>query len=108
MPNLKLVADKLGFNNDDINALTGLVGLAVYLRFQSYHKSLRYLGLYKARGDKGNMFKRCNGKARRYLVMLTIPMIHREEQTWPPRLRVLRRILRELIRLLKEVEPAGV
>jgi len=107
MPKLKIIADELGIGNDDIDALTGLVALALYLKnCSSYHKALRYLGLYKSRGNDGRRSKKCNGKARRYLLMLAMPIVGHEH--WPPKLRDLRRILRELVRLLIKREPVGV
>ena len=86
---------------DDLNALTGLVGLMTYMKQVSYHKALRYLGLYRARNKE---IKRCSGKARRYLMMVAISMVSGESR-WPPRLRDLRATLRKLIILMQELEP---
>ena len=104
MPWLSRVSKKLGLERDDLNALTGLVGLMTYMKQVSYHKALRYLGLYKARNKK---IKKCSGKARRYLMMVTMSMVGREGR-WPPRLRDLRVTLRKLITSMHELEPTGV
>ena len=86
-----------------MNALTGLVGLMTYMKKVSYHKALRYLGLYKARNKE---IKRCSGKARRYLMMVAVSMVGREGR-WPPRFRDLRAVLRRLITSMQELEPVG-
>ena len=104
MPWLSRVSGELGLEKDDLNALTGLVGLMTYMKQLSYHKALRYLGLYRARNKE---IKRCSGKARRYLMMVAVSMVSREGR-WPPRLRDLRAVLKRLIKTLKELEPAGV
>ena len=104
MPWLSRVSGELGLERDDLNALTGLVGLMTYMKQASYHKALRYLGLYRARNKK---IKRCSGKARRYLMMVAMSLVSREGR-WPPRFRDLRAVLRRLIKTLKELEPAGV
>jgi len=103
MPWLSRVSGELDLERDDLNALTGLVGLMTYMKQVSYHKALRYLGLYRARNKK---IKRCSGKARRYLMMV-MSLVSREGR-WPPRFRDLRAVLRRLIKTLKELEPAGV
>ena len=101
MPWLSRVSRELGLERDDLNALTGLVGLMTYMKQISYHKALRYLGLYRARNKE---IKRCSGKARRYLMMVAVSMVGREGR-WPPRLRDLRATLRRLITLMQELEP---
>jgi len=103
MPWLSRVSRELGLERDDLNALTGLIGLITYMKQVSYHKALRYLGLYKARGRK----KRCSGKARRYLMMVAVSIVGREGR-WPPRLRDLRATLRKLIASIHVLEPARV
>jgi len=103
MPWLSRVSRELGLERDDLNALTGLVGLMTYMKQVSYHKALRYLGLYKARGRK----KRCGGKARRYLMMVAMSIVRREGR-FPPRLKDLRATLKKLTNLMRELEPAGV
>ena len=104
MPWLSRVSKELGLKRDNLNALTGLVGLMTYMKQVSYHKALRYLGLYRARNKK---IKRCSGKARRYLMMVAMSMVGREGR-WPPRLRDLRVTLRKLITSMHELEPTGV
>ena len=104
MPWLSRISGELGLERDDLNALTGLVGLMTYMKQASYHKALRYLGLYRARNKE---IKRCSGKARRYLMMVAMSLVSREGR-WPPRFRDLRAVLRRLIKTLKELEPAGV
>ncbi|OYT67949.1 MAG: hypothetical protein B6U65_01200 [Candidatus Wolframiiraptor sp. EX4484-121] len=103
MPWLSRVSRELGLERDDLNALTGLIGLMTYMKQVSYHKALRYLGLYRARNKE---IKRCSGKARRYLMMVAISMVSREGR-WPPRLRDLRATLRKLITTMHGLEPLG-
>ena len=104
MPWLSRVSGELGLERDDLNALTGLVGLMTYMKQVSYHKALRYLGLYRVRNKE---IKRCSGKARRYLMRVATSIVSREGR-FPPRLKDLRRILRKLTTLMLELEPAGV
>ena len=104
MPWIQEVAKRMGLDGGDIYALTGLIGLVVYLKRLSYHQAIRYLGLYKARRRGA---KRCSGRVRRYLVMLAMSIVRREGR-FPPRLKDLRRILRKLTTLMRELELAGV
>ena len=102
IPWIREVAKRMGLDGEDIYALTGLIGLAVYLKRSSYHQAIRYLGLYKARRRGA---KRCSGRVRRYLVMLATSIVSREGR-FPPRLRDLRATLRKLTNLMRELEPA--
>jgi len=104
MPWIREVAKRMGLDGEDTYALTGLMGLAVYLKRLSYHQAIRYLGLYKA-GRRGA--KRCSGRVRRYLVMLATSIVRREGR-FPPRLKDLRATLRKLTNLMRELEPAGI
>ena len=103
MPWLQEISKRMGLDGEDMYALTGLMGLAVYLKRSSYHQAIRYLGLYKARRRGA---KRCSGRVRRYLVMLATSIIRREGR-FPPRLRDLRATLRKLTNLMRELEPTG-
>jgi len=98
------LSKRMGLDEEDMYALTGLIGLAVYLKRLSYHQGIRYLGLYKA-GRRG--VKRYNGRVRRYLVMLATSIVHREGR-FPPKLKNLRATLRMLTNLMQELEPTGV
>ena len=104
MPWIREVAKRMELDGENINALTGLIGLAVYLKRLSYHQGIRYLGLYKARRRSA---KRCSGRVRRYLSMLTTSIVRREGR-FPPRLKDLRATLRKLTNLMRELELAGV
>jgi len=104
MPWIREVAKRMELDGENINALTGLIGLAVYLKRLSYHQGIRYLGLYKARRRSA---KRCSGRVRRYLSMLTTSIVRREGR-FPPRLKDLRATLRKLTNLMQELELAGV
>jgi len=104
MPWLQEVSKRMGLDGEDTYALTGLIGLVVYLKRLSYHQGIRYLGLYKARRRGA---KRFSGRVRRYLVMLATSIVRREGR-FPPKLKDLRRILRKLITSMRELELAGV
>ena len=104
MPWIREVSKRMGLDGEDMYALTGLMGLAVYLKRLSYHQAIRYLGLYKARRRNA---KRCSGRVRRYLSMLTMSIV-RKEGKFPPKLKDLRATLRNLITSMQEIEPAGV
>ena len=64
------IAKSLGLDMDDVNGLIGLAGLLVYIKSASHQKSVKYLGLYKAKGRDGRKIKKYNYKAQRYLTML--------------------------------------
>ena len=102
IPWIEEVAKRMGLDGEDTYALTGLIGLVVYLKRLSYHQGIRYLGLYKARRRGA---KRCSGRVRRYLVMLATSIVRREGR-FPPRLKDLRATLRKLTNLMRELEPA--
>lgn len=71
---------------------------------------IKYLGLYKAKGVDARRFKKCNGKARQYLVTVAGSMMAKKGG-WPPRMKDLRRTVKtvmETIKELKELEPVGV
>jgi len=44
------IAKSLGLDMDDVNGLTGLAGELVYNRSTSYSSSVRFHGLFKAKG----------------------------------------------------------
>ncbi len=106
MPWLRDVAERLGIA-DSVDGCFSLIGLATYIRSQSYHKALRYLGLYRAKSRDARDTKRCQGKARRYLHMLATIIVRRGGR-FPPKLKDQRQILRTTIKLMRELGPAGV
>ena len=50
IPGFTDIADSLGLDGDDVSGLAGLAGELVYDRSTSYSSSVRFHGLYKARG----------------------------------------------------------
>ena len=83
----------LGLDVDDVNGLTGLAGLLVYDKFTSYQKSIKYLGLYKAKGRDAWKVKKYNNKAQRYLIMLTNAILWKNSEYCPPRYKDMRKVL---------------
>ena len=91
------IAKSLGLDMDDVNGLIGLAGLLVYNKSTSYQKSIKYLGLYKAKGRDAWKIKKYSSKAQRYLTMLTNTILLKNGECRPPRYRGLRKILKGVI-----------
>jgi len=107
IPRFTDIVKYLGLDMDDVNGLTGLAGLLVYDKSTSYQKSVKYLGLYKAKGRDGRKMKRYNHKAQRHLIMLTSSILWKRGECHPPRYRDLRKILKTVIEAKKHVGLAG-
>ncbi|MEM0328984.1 MAG: hypothetical protein QXW02_01190 [Nitrososphaerota archaeon] len=110
IPRFTDIAEELGLSDNDVNALSALVGLLIYLKWPhkviSMHKAIRYLGLYKPtkedmkkfeerRGEKYK--KRYNGCVRRYLIALTAAILKKERSAFPPKARDEKKVLRRLL-----------
>ena len=108
IPRFMDIAKSLGLDMDDVNGLTGLAGLLVYIKSTSYQKSVKYLGLYKAKGRYGSKMKKYNYKAQRHLIMLTNTILWKNGECRPPRYRDLRKILKVVIEAKKHMGLAGV
>jgi len=91
------IARGLGLDVDDVNGLTGLAGLLIYIKSASYQKSVKYLGLYKAKGRDAWKMKKYSSMAQRYLIMLTNAVLLKNGECRPPRYRGLRKILKGVI-----------
>lgn len=116
------IAGKLGLNNDDINALSALVGLLIYLRWpyevSSFHGAKRILWLCKPTQEDKRKFeerngerhaKRYNGHVRRYLGLLTAALLNKEKKqkgTFPPKTRNQKEVLRKLLGILMAYSEA--
>jgi len=85
------IAKSLGLDMDDVNGLIGLAGLLVYIKSTSYQKSVKYLGLYKAKGRDAWKMKKYNNKAQRYLMMLTSTILRKNNELHLPRYKDMRR-----------------
>jgi len=114
IPRFMEIAEKLGLNNDDVNALLALAGLLIYLKWPyevaSMHKAIRFLGLYKPTRKDVEKFeeragedyvKRYSGGARRCLNSLTTAILNREKGVFPPRARDERKVLKRLLKILE-------
>jgi len=97
IPRFVDIADSLGLNRDDISGLTGLAGLLAYIKSASYRKSIKYLGLFKAKGRDAWRVKKSSHKARRYLLMFTNVILWKNSEYRPPRYRDMRRVLKTVI-----------
>ena len=119
IPRFTEIAEKLGLDNDDVNALSALAGLLIYLKWPfnvpSYHKARRFLGLYKPTKDDKRKYeekmrekfvRRYNGYARRYLNSLTAAMFAKKK-IFPPRTRDKKEVLRELLGVLRTFNGAN-
>jgi len=106
IPRFMDIAKSLGLDVDDVNGLTGLAGLLVYDKFTSYQKSIKYLGLYKAKGRDAWKVKKYNNKAQRYLIMLTNAILWKNGEYRPPRYRDFRKILKAVIEARKQIRFA--
>ena len=85
IPRFMDIAKSLGLDMDDVNGLIGLAGLLVYIKSTSYQKSVKYLGLYKAKGRDGRKIKKYNCKAQRHLIMLTNTILWKNGEYHKPR-----------------------
>jgi len=101
------IANSLGLDGDDINGLAGLAGELVYNRSMSYSSSVRFHGLYKAKGFDARKKKKYNSKAQRYLLMLTNAIISKNGDKPSPKLKDMRRVLKMLIEARKQTGLAG-
>ncbi|MEM1781326.1 MAG: hypothetical protein QW441_01995 [Nitrososphaerota archaeon] len=112
------IARELELNDNNINALSALAGLLIYLRWpyevSSFHRAKRLLGLYKPTREEVRRFeersgekyrKRYSGYARRYLVLLTIAILSKERIS-KPRARNQKEVLRKLLGILKTYNEA--
>jgi len=106
IPRFMDIAKNLGLDVDDVNGLTGLAGLLVYIKSTSYQKSVKYLGIYKAKGRDAWKIKKYNSKAQRYLTMLTNTILWKNGECRPPRYRDLRKILKVVIESRKQMRFA--
>lgn len=104
IPRFINMADSLGLDRDDINGLTGLAGELVYNKFVSYSESVRYYGLYKVKSKdrSARRLKNYNGKAQRYLIMLTNAILWKNGEKRSPKYKDARRILKILVNLKKQ------
>jgi len=107
IPRFMDIAKYLGLDMDDVNGLTGLAGLLVYIKSASYRKPINYLGLYKARGRDAWKTKKYSYKAQRYLLILTNVILWKNNEYRPPRYRDLRRVLKTVIEAKKQMGLAG-
>jgi len=115
IPGFADIARELELNDNNINALSALAGLLIYLRWpyevMSMHKAIRYLGLYKPAKENIRKFeerygekyrKRYSGCARRYLILLTVAiLISIKKRIFRPRARDEKEMLRRLLGILK-------
>ena len=86
IPGFMDIAKSLGLNRNDIDGLTGLAGELVYNRStSSYSSSVRFHGLYKAKGYDARRMKRYSSKAQKYLIMLTNAILWKNGEYRPPR-----------------------
>ena len=104
IPGFTNTAKYLGLNIDDVN---GLAGLLVYNKSASYQKSVKYLGLYKAKGRDAWKMKKYSSKAQRYLTTLTNAILWKNGEIDIPRYKDLRRVLRAVIETRKQIDLAG-
>ncbi len=118
IPRFADIARELELNDNNINALSALAGLLIYLRWpyevSSFHRAKRLLGLYKPTREEVRRFeersgekyrKRYSGYARRYLVLLTIAILSKERIS-KPRARNQKEVLRKLLGILKTYNEA--
>jgi len=107
IPGSTNTAKYLGLDTDDINGLTGLAGLLVHNKSASYRKSIKYLGLYKAKDRDAWKIKKYSSKAQRHLTMLTNAILRKNGETSALRYRDLRKILKVVIEARKQMALAG-
>ncbi|MEM4021530.1 MAG: hypothetical protein QXI18_04090 [Nitrososphaerota archaeon] len=113
IPGFAEIARELELNDNNINALSALAGLLIYLRWpyevSSFHRAKRLLGLYKPTREEVRRFeersgekyvKRYSGYARRYLIMLTIAILIKKRIP-RSRARNQKEVLRRLLSILR-------
>jgi len=113
IPGFADIARELELNDNDINALSALAGLLIYLKWPynvpSYHKARRFLGLYKPTKDDKRKYEERSGEkyvkryshhARRYLTSLTAAILVKKRVS-KPRMRHLREVLKRLLSILR-------
>ncbi|MEM3921640.1 MAG: hypothetical protein QXG25_01995 [Nitrososphaerota archaeon] len=114
IPGFTDIARELELNDNNVNTLSALAGLLIYLRWPyevlSFHRAKRLLGLYKPAREEVRRFeersgekyrKRYSGYARRYLIMLTIAILRKESSAFLPRAKDEKEVLRRLLGILK-------
>jgi len=108
IPGFMDIAKSLGLDSEDINGLTGLAGELVYNRStSSYSSSVRFHGLFKAKGYDARRMKKYSDKAQRYLMMLTNAVLRKNNELYLPRYKDMRRVLWMVIKARKQMELAG-
>ncbi|MEM3921957.1 MAG: hypothetical protein QXG25_03630 [Nitrososphaerota archaeon] len=113
IPGFADIARELELNDNNINALSALAGLLIYLKWPfnvpSYHEARRFLGLYKPTKDDKRKYeersgekhvRRYNHHARRYLTSLTAAILVKKRVS-KPRMRHLREVLKRLLSILR-------
>ncbi|MEM4498362.1 MAG: hypothetical protein QW692_06010 [Nitrososphaerota archaeon] len=119
IPRFADIARELELNDNDINALSALAGLLIYLKWpynvSSYHKARRFLGLYKPTKDDKRKYEERSGEkyvrrysrhARGYLTSLTAAILAKKK-IFPPRARYQEELLRALLGILKTMDGAN-
>jgi hypothetical protein len=107
IPRFMDIADSLGLDRDDINGLAGLAGELTYNKFTSYSSSLRFHGLYDAKGCDVRRKKKYNHKVQRYLIMLTHAILWKNGDKRLPKFKDMRRVLKMLIEARKQMGLVG-
>ena len=107
IPRFMDIANSLGLGRDDISGLAGLAGELVYNRSISYSSSIRFHGLYKARGYHDKRRKKYSRKAQRYLLMLTNAILRKNGDRHSPTFKDMRRVLKMVIEARKQIGLAG-
>jgi len=107
IPGFMDIAKNLGLNRNDIDGLTGLAGELVYNKSTSYSSSVRFHGLYKAKGKDARKMKRYSSKVQRYLLMLTNAILRKNNELHLPRYKDMRKVLRIVIEARKQMGLVG-
>jgi len=107
IPGFTDIVKNLGLDSEDINGLTGLAGELVYNRSTSYSSSVRFHGLYKAKGYDARKMKKYNHRAQKYLMMLTNAILRKNNELHLPRYKDMRRVLWMVIGARKQIGLAG-
>ena len=107
IPRFMDIAKSIGLGMYDIDGLTGLAGELVYNKSTSYQKSIKYHGLYKAKGYDARRMKKYNHRAQRYLLILTNAILRKNSELRSPKLKDMRRVLKMVIEARKQMGLAG-